>query len=471
MSHATLPCLAYLRAAQGELAATQAAVSGQLIDFMIAQHRLAPQLQREARDAARALLPRIEALLGARPELAAACCVDDAPPHERLLAAAGDAQRELIARGTPEAHALCKALAEVESRYSRALEAAVLAQAQASAAQDRAQPAARNARAYDEAALLAFVHNRFPRERGARIVDSGFVSGGYSKFTIGLTLSGTRELPGDIILRGDAAATFGGASVVDEYHLLRALHQHGVHVPEPLAVEDSGAVFGSPFMLVARRPGRIVGGPYIDPPHDPALCEDIATRLAAIHRVPLAALWPGVSNAGRRNSEKTHAWLDEAEAAWQPLAMPSPVMSAALAWLRRHADITDAAPQALVHGDYGLHNLLVEDGRVSTILDWEFAHVGNPAYDLGYFHFHARHMASWERFLQAYARAGMPVPERAQLDYQVLFAATRIGVMLCQALHAFSSGAEIGLAGAAVLGGNYYERSIARIAEALERVL
>ena len=43
------------------------------------------------------------------------------------------------------------------------------------------------------------------------------------------------------------------------------------------------------------------------------------------------------------------------------------------------------SPARIVHGDYGLHNVLVgADGRISAVLDWEISTLGDPLADLGY---------------------------------------------------------------------------------------
>lgn len=34
-----------------------------------------------------------------------------------------------------------------------------------------------------------------------------------------------------------------------------------------------------------------------------------------------------------------------------------------------------------LHGDYGLHNILFSDNRLSSVLDWELAKLGDPAED------------------------------------------------------------------------------------------
>jgi aminoglycoside phosphotransferase (APT) family kinase protein len=259
---------------------------------------------------------------------------------------------------------------------------------------------------------------------------------------------------------------------VDEYSLIKTMYENGVCVPKPLAVDESGKVFGSPILLVEKKPGTIIGHMF-NLPKTPskAIATDIAINLAAIHRVPLAAIGTQVDSANVRTSEKALAWLEEGHKAWLPLKMPSPVFETAFEWLRRNVALNDKAPRTLVHGDFGLNNILIHDDKVSAILDWEFAHVGNPAYDLGYFYFMAKSLGSWDDFLKAYERGGMPIPDENQIDYAILFAATRLGVMVCQSEEVFVSGKEPGLASAVNIGDCYYQETIRRISGALDKVL
>ena len=59
-----------------------------------------------------------------------------------------------------------------------------------------------------------------------------------------------------------------------------------------------------------------------------------------------------------------------------------PVVDEAYAWVRSRPP--DPVAPSLVHGDYRIGNCLVDDGRISAILDWELSHVGDPRFDLGY---------------------------------------------------------------------------------------
>ena len=127
--------------------------------------------------------------------------------------------------------------------------------------------------------------------------------------------------------------------------------------------------------------------------------------------------------------------------------------------------------RSLVHADYGLNNILIENHKVSVILDWEYAHIGNPAYDLGYFYYQAEALSSWDEFLDAYQAAGARLPGKAELDYCILYAATRLGVMVCQAAAAYHSGAASGLQAALLASGRMHDISVIRISKLLERIL
>ena len=65
----------------------------------------------------------------------------------------------------------------------------------------------------------------------------------------------------------------------------------------------------------------------------------------------------------------------------------------------------------------------------------------------------------------------MPTPDQDQLDYHVLFAVTRLGIMVCLAVKAFRMGIETGMAAATSTSGGYHEETILRISDALDRVM
>lgn len=325
---------------------------------------------------------------------------------------------------------------------------------------------------YDEGTLQDFIRQRFPEESSAQIAESHFISGGASKYTLAIQLSGVRSLPAALVLRGDNAmsAGFGGADTAFEFRLFEILHAEGVRVPRPLAHEPSGTVFGTPFMLSERRAGSVIGHMFMLPAPDEMVGVNVATQLARIHAVPIAKLGDWMPGAELSSSGQAGRLLAKSHEAWSALQQSSSVIDTAFDWLQRHVALMDGG-RALVHGDYGLNNLLIDDRQVSAVLDWEYAHIGNPAYDLGYFYDQAQALSSWDHFLEAYGAAGGRVPTQAELDYSVLFAATRLGVMVFQAIAAYRAGVATGLQAALIASNRISDVSVMRIAALLERVM
>jgi aminoglycoside phosphotransferase (APT) family kinase protein len=391
-----------------------------------------------------------------------------APDLETILAGARDLQNQLCALGDEPARTLRRKLVEIETGLSRAMDAALAHNVAAPPASAEGGGAA-NTRVIDEAKLNAWLARAFPEEPELRLARYVFIAGGHSKYTARLQLTGARKLPSALILRGDGRGTYGGKSVVDEYRLLDVMHRHGVSVPRPLALDESGQVFGTPSMLVEEVAGRVIGHMFDLPAPNADISRDVAVQLARIHRVPLGEFDAQAIGAARSNREQALQWINESYASFKALDRASPIYETAFHWLREQIALVDG-PRCLVHGDCGLNNLMIDKGRVTTLLDWEFAFAGNPFYDLGYFYYQAEHLGGWDDFLQAYRQAGGEAPTQEQLDYQVLFATTRLGVMVMQTEAAVASGLLQSLGGAVACTG-YHDVSVIRMARVLERVL
>lgn len=91
-----------------------------------------------------------------------------------------------------------------------------------------------------------------------------------------------------------------------------------------------------------------------------------------------------------------------------------------LEWLRANRP-AGGGSVCLLHGDYRPKNLLWQDGRVVSVIDWAFADVGDPYYDLSIIHWYLRSEDEWQEFLKAY---GLRHFDRQRFDY-------------CMALHKF----------------------------------
>jgi aminoglycoside phosphotransferase (APT) family kinase protein len=258
-------------------------------------------------------------------------------------------------------------------------------------------------------ALTQYLRRRFPT---ARLESTAVVPipGGRSKKTFFISLEANDTLPSELVMRQDYALRYEGTKVRDEYTPLLKLAQRGLAVPRPLLLEAGETELGPPFLLVERLPGGPPGSYFGMRTPCPGAFRELALMLAQLHRIPPAEL--GFS-AVQSTSDSLLLLIETYQRKWRENATrASPLIDYAYAWAKTEC-AKDPSALAIVHGDAGPYNLLIDNDRLSALLDWEFVHVGDPAVDLGIVRVYAEEFMSWDEFMTQYTAAGgAAVPER-----------------------------------------------------------
>ncbi|MEU6997503.1 phosphotransferase [Nonomuraea sp. NPDC046570] len=141
--------------------------------------------------------------------------------------------------------------------------------------------------------------------------------------------------------------------------MMRAARAHGLPVPEVVEVGGDRLV-----TTIAR------GTPLT--PGVPVRAEALAGLLDRLATVP--------AGPGPDPREEWRTLADQVRHRVVPLLAP-PAAARVTAEVARALEAASAAPRGFVHGDLGGANVLIEDGQVSAVLDWESAGPGDPAVD------------------------------------------------------------------------------------------
>lgn len=173
-----------------------------------------------------------------------------------------------------------------------------------------------------------------------------------------------------------------GAALLAEAELLRTLARAGL--PFGLAIpvgivpidDDDG---GGPAVVYRALPGRDLDLPSL--PAGPGLAAALGAAIASLHDVSpddVATLNLPSYDAGECRT-RLLAELDEMAASRH---VPPVLLRR---WEEALEDVrTWRFRPTLVHGDLASDRVLVESGRVTGLLDFTSAHVGDPALDLGW---------------------------------------------------------------------------------------
>jgi aminoglycoside phosphotransferase (APT) family kinase protein len=243
--------------------------------------------------------------------------------------------------------------------------------------------------AIDEAAqaLARFVQHQTGAER-VDVVDFRRLAGGAIQDNYALAVDcrgGTHPGRLDVVVRSDAPSQIDASLTREqEFHVLSVAVSVGVKAPQPFWHCADPAVIGHPFCIMARLPGSASGRDLVrgglSPDQAERLTHDLGVQMARLHQVrppheQLPFLGAPPASAALERVRQYREALDG-------IAEPHPVLEWSLNWLSDHA--APVSDVVLCHGDFRTGNYLVDDGRLTGILDWEFCAWSDPYEDLGW---------------------------------------------------------------------------------------
>ncbi|KUI31038.1 acyl-CoA dehydrogenase [Mycobacterium sp. IS-1496] len=204
----------------------------------------------------------------------------------------------------------------------------------------------------------------------------------------------------------------------------------GAPVPHILTADNNPAALGNPYLICEAIGGEtIVRRIYrsLDDTGRTRLLTQCAEALAAIHRAD-------PRDVGLTETDEIAEWRERLDEIGDTTA----TFEWAFRWLAAHRP--PPTPHRLVHGDFRMGNLIVDDTGLAAVLDWELVHVGEIYEDLAWFCIRAWRFGASERlgagglgsveeFLSAYETASGETLDRSAFRWWLTVATLRWGVI------------------------------------------
>ncbi len=212
---------------------------------------------------------------------------------------------------------------------------------------------------------------------GGTVQDLRRLSGGASRVTSSFDLAG-RGAPRGLILQMDRGDGGGKAGLVQlERSLLDTARAAGVPVPEVVTSGDGTRDgLGAAWLVVERLEGETIPRKILRDREWAAartvLTAQCGRAVAAIHTIDPNAI-DGLPPTDPLGDPLPYLDL---------LGEARPALELGARWLRAHVPVPGS--RVTVHGDFRLGNLLVGPDGLRGVLDWELAHAGDPAEDIGW---------------------------------------------------------------------------------------
>ncbi len=258
----------------------------------------------------------------------------------------------------------------------------------------------------------------------------------------------------------DAYPVFPRYDLQQQYDVMAAVAAHSdVPVPALVAIEPTGEVLGSPFLVMRAVEGRapvdnppyVFGGWLLDAePADRAALDAATVRVIAdLHAIGDArTVFPGLAADAGTDALRSHVEAQRAYYAWTCAddGVRVPLIERAFAWLEEHwpAAAADAEP-VLSWGDARPGNVLYDGFTPVVVLDWEMAALAPREVDLGWYVFIHRF---FQDIAEVFELPGLPDFARAEdvvatyeersgvgvadLDWYVVYAALRHAIVMAR---------------------------------------
>lgn len=232
---------------------------------------------------------------------------------------------------------------------------------------------------FDTAKFEQYFHAACPGELGS-VRTVTLIAGGRSNLTYEVS-----DAERSLIVRrpplGHVLATAHDMS--REFRVMSALAGTEVPVPRMVVLCEDPGILGEPFYVMS----KVGGTPYrsaaqlapLGPERATAISTRMVDTLVDLHQVRPDSV--GLGDFGKPEgflARQVRRWGTQLDASRSRDLRGADELRRALAQAQ-----PDESAAAIVHGDYRLDNLLIDDsGEVAAVIDWEMATLGDPLTDL-----------------------------------------------------------------------------------------
>ena len=171
-----------------------------------------------------------------------------------------------------------------------------------------------------------------------------------------------------------------------EFRILERLHPLFPLAPKPYVLCDDTSVIGAPFYVMERRRGVVLdqdlpAGWNADVDLHRDIAESLVKVLVQLHDVDWRSARLGeIARPDGYLQRQVSGWIDRLRRSQtSDLSDIDPL----LGWFAK--TVPESPPPTMIHNDYKLNNVLLDYAdprRITAVLDWEMATVGDPLSDL-----------------------------------------------------------------------------------------
>lgn len=222
-------------------------------------------------------------------------------------------------------------------------------------------------------------------DRGATVLSATPIPGGYSRDTVMAEVQWADGTTEKFVLRGDppTESSVFRSDRAAEWAILQAVKDlPDFRIPAPRYFDETGEYMGCKCIVSEAIESTSMQKFLDSGPDLEQAREDFVAIMASAHNTPLDTII-GVIEHPTSWREHIDDVIANYERMLDIISEDDPILRYTLKKIRMN--IPPEVRLALVHGDLQPGNFLLSEGTDPYIIDWEFARIGDPRLDLGYY--------------------------------------------------------------------------------------
>lgn len=230
--------------------------------------------------------------------------------------------------------------------------------------------------------------------------------------------------------------------------IIALAHENSIKVPKIIGKIEASDEFGHGFIMqyVAGEalPHKIYKA-YDDEQFYDDLMQQCTAQLSAIHALPISDDY-----GGSLRQDSPRKMLQALKENYQTFQADLPIFDWAFLSLEQHCP--DAGEAMFLHGDFRMGNLLIDEGGIAAVLDWELCHIGDAEHDLAYLCAPSWRFGRYENpvggfgqiddLIKHYQTISGRKVDRSRFDYWLLYSTLWWGVVCLQMLDSWRNHTE-----------------------------
>ena len=165
-----------------------------------------------------------------------------------------------------------------------------------------------------------------------------------------------------------------------EAELMSKAAEYGIRAPRIYGVTSKDGALGNAVLMERVNGEALPQKLFKDPRYEKALSGltvECGQTLAKIHAIPTSEI------AAKLETKTPEKAVSIAKEQFREFGKSSAILASALRWMEENCP--PPTDPVLLHGDFRMGNLLIDEAGISSVLDWELSNIGDPASDLAYF--------------------------------------------------------------------------------------